>query len=36
MTLLQLRAFQRSLDRLTGIDGLVTALSVDDEATASS
>src|ERR1700761_2808491 len=29
----QLRAFQRSLDRLAGIDTLVIALSVDDEAT---
>jgi peroxiredoxin len=29
----QLRAFQRSLDRLTGIGVLVAALSVDDEAT---
>ena len=29
----QLRAFQRSLDRLTGLGVLVTALSVDDEAT---
>jgi peroxiredoxin len=29
----QLRAFQRSLDRLTRIGGLVVALSVDDEAT---
>jgi peroxiredoxin len=29
----QLRAFQRSLDRLTGLGVLVAALSVDDEAT---
>ncbi len=29
----QLRAFQRPLDRLTGLGVLVTALSVDDEAT---
>ena len=29
----QLRAFQRSLDRLTRIGGLVVALSADDEAT---
>ena len=29
----QLRTFQRSLDRLTGLGVLVTALSVDDEAT---
>jgi peroxiredoxin len=29
----QLRAFQRSLDRLTGIGGLLVALPVDDEAT---
>jgi peroxiredoxin len=29
----QLRAFQRSLDRLTGLDVQVAALSVDDEAT---
>jgi peroxiredoxin len=29
----QLRAFQRSLDRLTAIGGLLAALSVDDEAT---
>jgi len=29
----QLRAFQRSLDRLTGLGVLVAAVSVDDEAT---
>jgi peroxiredoxin len=29
----QLRAFQRSLDRLTGLGALVAAVSVDDEAT---